>query len=219
MRAVVHVAPPAPSCAGLPPPATPPCSLASPAGLVEVRQPQWVSEARWTPDGWLLSGRGRDQGLFDAVVIAHNGKCANRCATQGHQAPAQLNSHAPSPLPRIPCFNLFHPLQGQALARDSPVIVPVRPTALCCCRLASPMGVPQVHSQLRRLKVRSGAGQQHRAAQQQLPWTAQPSSLLVSFGWQRWRTHSCLPPTLPPAVGQLGAAGGLCSACGCAGRP
>ncbi|PSC72920.1 hypothetical protein C2E20_4073 [Micractinium conductrix] len=66
-------------------------------GLVEVRQPQWVSEARWTPDGWLLSGRGRDQGLFDAVVIAHNGKCANR--------------------------------------------------------LASPMGVPQVHSQLRRLKL------------------------------------------------------------------
>jgi hypothetical protein len=28
--------------------------------------------------GWQLSGAGRDQGTFGAVVIAHNGKCANR---------------------------------------------------------------------------------------------------------------------------------------------
>lgn len=28
--------------------------------------------------GWKLSGEGRQQGVFDAVVIAHNGKCANR---------------------------------------------------------------------------------------------------------------------------------------------
>ncbi|EFN58722.1 hypothetical protein CHLNCDRAFT_16675, partial [Chlorella variabilis] len=49
-------------------------------GLVEVRRPQWVSEARFTPDGWRLAGCGRDQGVYDAVVIAHNGKCANRLA-------------------------------------------------------------------------------------------------------------------------------------------
>ena len=45
----------------------------TPAGLVEVRRPQWVSEARHTEDGWQLVGRGRQQGFFDAVVIAHNG--------------------------------------------------------------------------------------------------------------------------------------------------
>lgn len=45
-----------------------------------MRRPQWVSEARFTPDGWRLAGCGRDQGVYDAVVIAHNGKCANRLA-------------------------------------------------------------------------------------------------------------------------------------------
>ncbi|KAL4432882.1 hypothetical protein ABPG77_008208 [Micractinium sp. CCAP 211/92] len=52
--------------------------------LVEVRRPQWVSDARYTRheggEGWRLEGRGRDQGIFDVVVIAHNGKCANRLA-------------------------------------------------------------------------------------------------------------------------------------------
>jgi len=28
--------------------------------------------------GWVLSGAGKSQGVFDAVVVAHNGKCANR---------------------------------------------------------------------------------------------------------------------------------------------
>lgn len=28
--------------------------------------------------GWALSGEGRSQGVYDAVVVAHNGKCANR---------------------------------------------------------------------------------------------------------------------------------------------
>ena len=46
-----------------------------------MRRPQWINAARHTPDGWLLEGRGgRGQGTFDAVVIAHNGKCANRLA-------------------------------------------------------------------------------------------------------------------------------------------
>lgn len=48
--------------------------------MVEVRRPQWVSDmvpAR-ADSAWRLVGRGREQGMFDAVVIAHNGKCANR---------------------------------------------------------------------------------------------------------------------------------------------
>lgn len=52
------------------------------AGMVEVRRPQWVSDL--VPEeqegAWRLVGRGRDQGLYSAVVIAHNGKCANRLA-------------------------------------------------------------------------------------------------------------------------------------------
>jgi hypothetical protein len=64
---------------------------------VEVRRPQWVSGARATPEGWQLRGKRGQEGMFDAVIIAHNGKCANR--------------------------------------------------------LTAPMGVPQLHSQLRRLKL------------------------------------------------------------------
>ncbi|GAB4820527.1 hypothetical protein N2152v2_007573 [Parachlorella kessleri] len=50
------------------------------SGMVEVRRPQWVSDLIPVLDesAWRLMGKGRDQGLFDAVVIAHNGKCANR---------------------------------------------------------------------------------------------------------------------------------------------
>jgi hypothetical protein len=43
-----------------------------------VRRPQWVDDCRPTPRGWRLSARGREQGLFDAVALAHNGKCLNR---------------------------------------------------------------------------------------------------------------------------------------------
>lgn len=54
-------------------PAARPSLAASHTGLVEVRRPQWVSEARHTADGWQLVGRGREQGLFDVTVVAHNG--------------------------------------------------------------------------------------------------------------------------------------------------
>ena len=36
------------------------------------------AEKSVTGMGWKLSGSGKSQGIFDAVVIAHNGKCANR---------------------------------------------------------------------------------------------------------------------------------------------
>lgn len=51
------------------------------SGLVEIRRPQWVSNIYHDGkhNGWRVEGKGRrKEGLFDAVVIAHNGKCANR---------------------------------------------------------------------------------------------------------------------------------------------
>lgn len=51
-------------------PCVPHRSVRPPAGMVEVRRPQWVSDAQHTKGGWQLAGRGRDQGRFDAVVIA-----------------------------------------------------------------------------------------------------------------------------------------------------
>jgi predicted NAD/FAD-dependent oxidoreductase len=47
-------------------------------GLVEVRRPRWVNGARAAGGRWRLTARGKDEGSYDAVVIAHNGKCANR---------------------------------------------------------------------------------------------------------------------------------------------
>lgn len=45
-------------------------------------QPRDRSPAAAPPHaaGWQLSGNGKALGVFDAVVIAHNGKCANRLA-------------------------------------------------------------------------------------------------------------------------------------------
>ncbi|GLC50732.1 hypothetical protein PLESTB_000425900 [Pleodorina starrii] len=48
-------------------------------GLVELRRPVWVGKMQAEEGrGWSLQGEGRNQGLYDVVVIAHNGKCANR---------------------------------------------------------------------------------------------------------------------------------------------
>lgn len=47
-------------------------------GLVELRRPNWVNGAKAEAGGWRISAKGKGQGVFDAVVIAHNGKCANR---------------------------------------------------------------------------------------------------------------------------------------------
>jgi hypothetical protein len=46
---------------------------------MDVRRPMWVARVAATPKGWQLTGNNKSQGHFDAVVIAHNGKCANRC--------------------------------------------------------------------------------------------------------------------------------------------
>jgi predicted NAD/FAD-dependent oxidoreductase len=60
-------------------------STAENSRLVEVRRPMWVNSIRFLNFsssgggfGWKVSARGVDQGVYDAVVIAHNGKCANK---------------------------------------------------------------------------------------------------------------------------------------------
>jgi predicted NAD/FAD-dependent oxidoreductase len=52
--------------------------IATQATSAEIRRPLWVGEAIHNDAGWQLLGRGRSQGYFDAVVISHNGKCANK---------------------------------------------------------------------------------------------------------------------------------------------
>jgi len=64
------------------------CFLANTAEnskLVRIRRPMWVNTVRFLNFsssgggfGWKLLARGVDQGVYDAVVIAHNGKCANK---------------------------------------------------------------------------------------------------------------------------------------------
>nr|GMC47891.1 uncharacterized protein LOC109181751 [Ipomoea batatas] len=59
-------------------------SILSQTRLVNVVQPCWVSELEPFNGTWHLSEKGKPCGHFDAVVIAHNGKCANRLlATSG----------------------------------------------------------------------------------------------------------------------------------------
>jgi hypothetical protein len=49
-------------------------------GGVKVVRPMWIAKMAAAPKlgGWQLTGVGKDQGTYGAVVIAHNGKCANR---------------------------------------------------------------------------------------------------------------------------------------------
>lgn len=44
---------------------------------IEVVPHCWVNRMRATDAGWELQGEGKDRGVFDICVIAHNGKCAN----------------------------------------------------------------------------------------------------------------------------------------------
>ncbi|KAL4542059.1 hypothetical protein Ndes2526B_g06546 [Nannochloris sp. 'desiccata'] len=60
-------------------------STAENSKLVDVRRPLWVNTIRFLNSsssgggfGWKVLARGVDQGVYDAAVIAHNGKCANR---------------------------------------------------------------------------------------------------------------------------------------------
>jgi predicted NAD/FAD-dependent oxidoreductase len=64
------------------------CVAGSSGGSTRVVAPMWVSKmaASQAAGGWRLTGAGRDQGTFGAVVVAHNGKCANRCARVARSA-------------------------------------------------------------------------------------------------------------------------------------
>ncbi|KAI4303006.1 hypothetical protein MLD38_038688 [Melastoma candidum] len=53
-------------------------SLLSKNSLVDVVRPCWVSKLEPFNGMWHLSENGKHCGQFDAIVIAHNGKCANR---------------------------------------------------------------------------------------------------------------------------------------------
>ncbi|CAI9102684.1 OLC1v1000986C1 [Oldenlandia corymbosa var. corymbosa] len=53
-------------------------SILSQTQLVNVVRPCWVSTLEAFNGMWHLSEKGKHCGQFDAVVIAHNGKCANR---------------------------------------------------------------------------------------------------------------------------------------------
>ncbi|PHU09875.1 hypothetical protein BC332_21735 [Capsicum chinense] len=53
-------------------------SLLSQTSLVNVVRPCWVSTLEPFNGTWHLSEKGKPCGQFDAIVIAHNGKCANR---------------------------------------------------------------------------------------------------------------------------------------------
>ncbi|XP_062178262.1 uncharacterized protein LOC133883078 isoform X2 [Alnus glutinosa] len=48
------------------------------ACMVNVVRPCWISKLEPFNGMWHLSENGKPRGEFDAIVIAHNGKCANR---------------------------------------------------------------------------------------------------------------------------------------------
>ncbi|KAL2609950.1 hypothetical protein R1flu_028523 [Riccia fluitans] len=52
--------------------------MVSGARRIEVRRPCWISKMMAHNGRWSLMENNKFQGEFDAVVIAHNGKCANR---------------------------------------------------------------------------------------------------------------------------------------------
>ncbi|GKV12458.1 hypothetical protein SLEP1_g23599 [Rubroshorea leprosula] len=53
-------------------------SLISQTSLVDVVRPCWISKLEPFNGMWHLSENGKPRGQFDVIVIAHNGKCANR---------------------------------------------------------------------------------------------------------------------------------------------
>ncbi|KAL3829865.1 hypothetical protein ACJIZ3_018667 [Penstemon smallii] len=53
-------------------------SILSETSLVNVVRQSWVSKLAPYNGQWYLSEKGKPCGNFDAIVIAHNGKCANR---------------------------------------------------------------------------------------------------------------------------------------------
>ncbi|KAJ0080050.1 hypothetical protein Patl1_23267 [Pistacia atlantica] len=53
-------------------------SLLTQTSLVNVVRPCWISKLEPFNGMWHLSENGKPRGQFDIIIIAHNGKCANR---------------------------------------------------------------------------------------------------------------------------------------------
>lgn len=53
-------------------------SLLAQTSMVNVVRPCWISNLEPFNGMWFLSENGKPRGQFDVVIIAHNGKCANR---------------------------------------------------------------------------------------------------------------------------------------------
>ncbi|KAL7204837.1 hypothetical protein ACSBR2_017865 [Camellia fascicularis] len=53
-------------------------SILSQTHMIDVVRPCWISKLEPCTGMWHLSENGKPRGQFDALVIAHNGKCANR---------------------------------------------------------------------------------------------------------------------------------------------
>ncbi|KAL5768210.1 hypothetical protein ACOSQ2_014993 [Xanthoceras sorbifolium] len=53
-------------------------SLLAQTSLVNVVRPCWISKVEPFNGMWHLSENGKPRGEFDIIIIAHNGKCANR---------------------------------------------------------------------------------------------------------------------------------------------
>ncbi|KAL8555107.1 hypothetical protein ACS0TY_003058 [Phlomoides rotata] len=53
-------------------------SILSQTSMVNVVRPCWISKLEPYNGKWFLSENGKPCGDFDAIIIAHNGKCANR---------------------------------------------------------------------------------------------------------------------------------------------
>lgn len=52
--------------------------MVSQGRLIEVKRPVWISNMDVRGPVWALNENGKPHGEYDAVVVAHNGKCANR---------------------------------------------------------------------------------------------------------------------------------------------
>ncbi|KAA8537044.1 hypothetical protein F0562_029522 [Nyssa sinensis] len=57
-------------------------SILSQTSMVNVVRPCWISKLEPFNGMWHLLENGKPRGQFDALVIAHNGKCANRLLAQ-----------------------------------------------------------------------------------------------------------------------------------------
>ncbi|TXG65987.1 hypothetical protein EZV62_007262 [Acer yangbiense] len=53
-------------------------SLLAQTSMVNVVRPSWISKLEPYNGMWHVSENGKPQGQFDIIIIAHNGKCANR---------------------------------------------------------------------------------------------------------------------------------------------